>query len=170
MSILGVRDGARFHTCACRLCWPETKPLYRLRTLHKEPTAAAKKKRGLSLGLPLWHPRADGAQEPKSGCTGWRAFAMGGPVAGRPRWSRTFLTEERAGRRASSAATEAVAAQQIDAEDLTASVALVVVFGDLRRAILANACLGARGPNRASSWIESGRPGGGSSSGTKCRA
>jgi hypothetical protein len=51
-----------------------------------------------------------------------------------------LLTEERAGRRASSAATEAVAAQQIDAEDLTASVALVVVFGDLRRAILANAC------------------------------
>src|SRR6266478_3424311 len=139
MSILGVRDGARFHTCACRLCWPETKPLHRLRTLHNKPTAAAKKKRGLS---PSGTPRADGAQEPKSSCTEWRTFAMGGPVAGRPRWSRTFLTEERAGRRASSAATEAVAAQQIDAEDLTASVARVVVFVDLRRAILANACLG----------------------------
>ena len=129
-----------------------------------------KEARAKPWAKPLWHPRADGAQEPKSSCTEWRTFAMGGPVAGRPRWSRTFLTEERAGRRASSAATEAVAAQQIDAEDLTASVALVVVFGDLRRAILANACLGARGPNRASSWIESGRPGGGSSSGTKCRA
>ena len=141
MSILGVRYGARFHTCACRLCWPETKPLHRLRTLHNEPTAAAKKRRGLSLGLsPSGTLVRTGLRSRNRAALNGAPSRWAGPVAGRPRWSRTFLTEERAGRLASSAATEAVAAQQIDAEDLTASVALVVVFGDLRRAILANAC------------------------------
>src|SRR2546422_6505076 len=42
-----------------------------------------------------------GGQEAKSNSTGLRAFATGGPVVGRPRCSRTFLTEARSVRKAS---------------------------------------------------------------------
>src|SRR5256885_14547003 len=42
-----------------------------------------------------------GGREAKSNSTGLRAFATGGPVVGRPRCSRTFLTEARSVRKAS---------------------------------------------------------------------